>query len=72
MSTLEAIVEELKTLPPPKLEEAAALIRGLHEKARSDRHAALERSARILSDEEGAALERAIEEGCEKIDARDW
>jgi len=21
---------------------------------------------------EGAALERAIEEGCEKIDARDW
>jgi hypothetical protein len=26
MSTLEMIVEELKTLPPPKLEEAAALI----------------------------------------------
>ena len=72
MSTLEAIVEELKTLPPPKLEEAAALIHGLREGARAERLAALERSAGILTDEEGAELERVIEEGCEKIDARDW
>lgn len=72
MSTLETIVEELKTLPPPKLEEAAALIHGLRETARAERLAALERSAAILSDEEGAALERAIEGGCENIDARDW
>jgi hypothetical protein len=72
MSTLEIIVEELKTLPPPKLEEAAALIHGLREKSHAERIASLERSANILSDEDGAALERAIEEGCEKIDARDW
>lgn len=72
MSTLEIIVEELKALPPPKLEEAAVLIHGLREKTRAERLAALERSSKILSDEEGAALERAIEEGCEKIDARDW
>lgn len=72
MSTLEIIVEELKTLPPPKLEEAAGLIHGLREVARAERLAALERSAGILSDEEGAALERVIEEGCGKIDARDW
>jgi len=72
MSTLEIIVEELKTLPRPKLEEAAAMIHGLREKARAERLAALERSAGILSDEEGVALERAIEEGCGKIDARDW
>jgi hypothetical protein len=72
MSTLEIIVEELKTLPPPKLAEAAALIHGLREKTRAERLAALEKSAGILTEEEGAELERAIEEGCEKIDARDW
>ena len=72
MSTLEMIVEELKTLPPPKLAEAAALIHGLRENVRADRLAALERSAGILTDAEGAELERVIEEGCEKIDARDW
>ncbi|MBL9219380.1 MAG: hypothetical protein JNG82_12870 [Opitutaceae bacterium] len=72
MSTLEMIFEELKTLPPPKLAEAAALIHGLREGARAERLAALERSAGILTDEEGAELERVIEEGCEKIDVRDW
>jgi len=66
------IVEELKTLPPPKLAEAAVLIHGLRENARTERLAALERSAGILTDEEGAELERVIDEGCEKIDARDW
>jgi len=72
MSTLEMIVEDLRALPPPKLEEAATLIHRLRENARTDRFAALERSAGILSDEEGAELERVIEDGCEKIDARDW
>lgn len=72
MSTLETIVADLCTLPPPKLEEAVALIHGLRETARSERRAALERSATILIDAEGAELERAIEEGCEKIEARDW
>lgn len=72
MSTLEMIVAELKTLPPPKLEEAAGYIHRLHETTREERLAALERSAEILSDEEGAELERVIEDGCEKVDARDW
>ncbi len=72
MSTLDMIFEELKNLPPPKLEEAAALIHGLRENVRAERRAALERAATILTDEEGADLERVIEEGCEKIDARDW
>ncbi len=72
MSTLDAILEDLRALPPPKLEEAATLIHRLRETARAERRAALERSAAILTDEEGAELERVIEEGCEKIDARDW
>ena len=72
MSTLEIIVEELKTLPPPKLEEAAALIHGLREDARAERRAALRRSASILSAADGAELERIIEENCERIDPREW
>ena len=72
MSTLDMIVEELKTLPPPKLEEAAALIHGLREGARSDRREALRRSATILSEADGAELERIIEENCERVDPREW
>ena len=72
MSTLEIIVEELKALPRPKLEEAAVLIHGLREKARMERLETLERSARILSAEESSMLEHVIAEGCGKIDARNW
>ncbi len=72
MSTLETIVEDLRALPPPKLEEAATLIHRLRDNARSERLAALRRSASILSDADGAELERIIEENCERIDPRDW
>jgi hypothetical protein len=72
VSTLEIIVEELKTLPPPKLEEAASFIHRLRETSHSERLEALRRSANILSDADGAELEKAIEEGCEQIDARNW
>ena len=69
---MEMIVEELKTLPPPKLEEAAALIHGLREHTHVDRLAALRRSASILSPADGEELERIIAENCEKIDPREW
>ncbi|MGH8021608.1 MAG: hypothetical protein ACREIA_25660 [Opitutaceae bacterium] len=69
---METIVEDLRALPPPKLEEAATLIHRLRDNARSERLAALRRSASILSDEDGAELERIIEENCERIDPRDW
>ncbi len=72
MSTLETIVEELRTLPAPKLAEAAVLIHRLKETSREERMEALRRSAGILNETDGAELEKAIEEGCEKIDARDW
>ena len=72
MSTLEMIVEELKTLPPPKLEEAATLIHRLRDDARTERRAALRRSASILSEADGAELERIIGENCERIDPREW
>lgn len=72
MSTLEIIVEDLKALPTPKLAEVAAYVHGLREVNRKDRLSAIERSAEILSDTEGAELDRIIKEGCEKVDARDW
>lgn len=72
MSTLEIIVEDLKALPTPKLAEVAAYVHRLREISREERHSAIERSAGILSETEGAELDRIIKEGCEKIDARDW
>ena len=72
MSTLETIVADLRTLPPPKLEEAATLIHRLREDARTERREALRRGASLLSPEDGAELERIIEENCERIDPRDW
>ena len=72
MSTLETIVEDLKSPPALKLQEAALLTHRLRENTRSERLAAIERSTWILSAEEGAKLERVIAEGCGKIDARDW
>jgi hypothetical protein len=67
MSTLEMIYAELRTLPPPKLEEAATLIHRLREDARAERVATLERTAGAWPGECGAAIEKPIIEGCEKI-----
>jgi hypothetical protein len=72
MSTLELIVEDLRKLPRPKLEEAAGFVHRLTEVTRAERLAALERSASILTDAEGAELERVIKDECEKIDVCDW
>ena len=72
MSTLEIIVEDLKALPTPKLAEVAQYVHRLREVNREERFSAIERSAGILSESESAELGRIIQEGCEKVDARDW
>jgi hypothetical protein len=69
---LEAIFEELKTLPPNRLERAADYIHRLHSASRIERKAALRRTAGSLTNEEADDLARNIAEGCEKIDERDW
>jgi hypothetical protein len=71
MSTLEAIIDDLKALPPPKLAAAAAFVRKLHAPA-PQAPAALERAAAVLTATEGTELANAIKEGCEKVDGRDW
>ena len=53
---LEAIFEELKSLPPRKLERAAGYIHRLHSDSRLERKAALRRTAGSLTDEEADEL----------------
>lgn len=72
MSTLETIVEDLRRLPASKLAEAAALIHRMTESSRKEHAKVLKETAGAWSGADGEVIERAIEEGCEKIDARDW
>ena len=72
VSKLEIIVEELKTLPPDRLDSAADYIHRLKTISSAERNTILERTAGSLTPEEGDRLARVIEEGCERIDERDW
>jgi acyl-CoA reductase-like NAD-dependent aldehyde dehydrogenase len=72
VSSLEAIVEELKSLPPAELALAAGYIRRLKRLSPEEREEVLRRTAGALSKEEAEELERIIEEGCERVDERDW
>ena len=72
MSRLETIVEDLKSLPPDKLEAAADFIRRLKPVSHEEREAILARTFGSLSQEDADAMLKAIEEGCERIDERGW
>jgi len=72
VSTLETIVEDLKSLPPPKLQMAADFIQRLKGISQEERQAILARTAGSLSRETADEMEKAIEEGCEKIDEDGW
>jgi hypothetical protein len=72
VSKLETIVEDLKTLPPDRLDSAAEYIHRLKTIGRVERTSILERTAGSLTPEEGDELARIIEDGCERIDERDW
>jgi hypothetical protein len=68
MSTLESIIEELRTLPAPKLAEAASYVHRLRETNREEQTAILRETAGTWGGPDG----EAIEEGCAKIDAGGW
>ncbi len=72
MSYLENIFEDLKALPPDRLEMAASFIRRLKPISQVEREAALARTLGCLSTEEADEMERVIEEGCEQIDEHGW
>jgi hypothetical protein len=72
VNPLEHIVEDLKTLPPARLEVAADFVHRLKRISEEERQAIFTRTAGALSAEEADELERVIEEGCEKIDEHGW
>ena len=72
MSPLENIVEDLKTLPPDRLEVAADFVRRLKRISEEERQAILSQTAGSLSAEDADAMEKAIEEGCEQINEHGW
>ena len=69
-SKLESIVEDLKSLPPNRLANAADYIYKLRTMSDAERAAIIDRTAGSLTSEEGEELNRIIEEGCEQIDAK--
>jgi hypothetical protein len=72
VSKLEAIIEELKALPPDRMDSAADYIHRLKAIGSAERIAILNRTAGSLAPEAGEELARIIEEGCEGIDEREW
>jgi hypothetical protein len=72
VSTLEIIVEDLKSLPANQLAEAAAYVHRLREIGQADRAAILRETSGILRPEDADAIEKAINGSCERIDAGDW
>jgi hypothetical protein len=72
VSHLENIFEDLKALPPDRLEMAASFIRRLRPISQAEREAALARTFGCLSTEEADEMERVIEEGCEQINEHGW
>jgi hypothetical protein len=69
---LEAIVEELKTLPPGKLQAAADYIQRLKQVSQEERETILSRTAGSLPEETAREMEQAIEEYCERVDEHAW
>ena len=72
VSPLDNIFEDLKALPPDRLEMAAGFIRRLKPISQVEREAALARTFGCLSPEDADAMEKAIEEGCEQVDEHGW
>jgi hypothetical protein len=72
VSPLENIVEDLKALPPDRLEMAANFIRRLKLISQVEREGALARTFGCLEPEEADEMERVIEEGCEQINEHGW
>ena len=72
MSPLENIFEDLKTLPPDRLEVAADFVHRLKRISEEERQAILSQTAGSLSAEDADAMEKAIEEGCEQINEHGW
>ena len=69
MTALESIVEELKTLPPAKLDLVAAEVHDIVIKFKeAEKPGRFDDLSGWMSDEEAARFSKVIEETCERID----
>jgi len=68
MNQIELVVEELKQLPPAKLQHVADLVHRLHETHRNERRRALAETAGCMTPAEADTFQRSIDEACERID----
>ena len=70
MTALESIVEELKSLPPAKLDLVAAEVHNIVVKLKEPKKPGrFDDLSGWMSDEEAARFSKVIEETCERIDA---
>jgi len=72
VSPIDSILEDLRTLPPARLEVAADFVQRLKRISEEERRSILTRTAGVLSPEEADEWQRIVEEGCERIDQREW
>ena len=68
MSKFELIVEDLKTLPPERLDRAADYIHRLRTITDAERQAIIDRTSGSLTPQEADELAQIIHVGCEQID----
>jgi hypothetical protein len=66
MSLIDAIVEELKVLPPERLEQAAAFVHRLHQASQTERLEALRATSGTLMVAEADDWAKSVED-CERI-----
>ena len=71
MIKLDAVIEDLKALPPANLERAADYIHRLKLITDRERFDIIDRTSGSLTDEEADELERSIANGCEQLDEHD-
>ena len=68
MRSIELALAILRHLPRADQAQVVEYMDRLHEATRSERADALRKTAGCLTPEEGAALEQAITESCERVD----
>lgn len=69
MTAQETIMADLEALPAAALQKVADYVHQIRQRATADRQAAFEASFGCMTDDEADAFDRAIEEGCERIEA---
>ena len=68
MSQIEAVVNELKQLPPAKLQQVVDLVQRLRQTEQAERQRALAETAGVMSAAEADAFQRSIDEACERVE----